>query len=459
MDASRRRHGRALLFTKVFAKLSLLLLSAAALADSRFSILYHEPVVLRDVLPAGQGFVTHDAAEIVHFDAFGRRFELQLELPDRLNRRHRNSDFELFTGRVAATPESWVRLMRRGDRLSGIIHDATDTYFIEPRSTIVEALADADPRHDSINVIYRLADTLVAPGLLSCKTRQSSDPVNGQAAFTKLAAELTAANTETAAAHIPTARIGVIADIDFFARFDSESASQIESLFNVVDGIFSAQVGVEINVTESLIIAAESQNPFSATTVAGDLLDELSDWRRLNQADLGLTHLVTDRALSSENPADSIAGLSFFGVPGRAGVCFAQSGAGISAWFGNLTALIIAHEIAHNFGAPHDGEPSDNPLSANPCESTPSSGFLMSATLSSAQTDQFSQCSLQEMQQVIDAAGCLTTSAASTPSPTPAAAGGGGGGALNWLSLLTLLAMAIIRRAKLSASSTARVAA
>ena len=457
MDKPFQRNGRAIFLAIFFAKLSWLWPVDSANADPQFTILYHEPVALQS-----EAFIRNqprpdDAVEILRFDAFGRRFEVELKLVSRSNRNYADADFELFTGHVSAAPESWVRLMRRGDEISGMIHDVSDVYFIEPYSALSESLDELSPRNDAINVIYRLADTLVEPGMLACESQPANEHVNGQTAFTKLAAELQAANTITAASHIPTATIGIIADLDFFARFGSESTSEIESMFNTVNGIFSDQVGVEINVQETLIVSTQNQNPFSATTVGVDLLDELGEWRRLNQRDLGLTHLVTDRDLTGDMSNEPIAGLSFFGVPGRAGVCFARSGAGLSAWFGSLTALIIAHEIAHNFGAPHDGEPSGEPGSPNACESTPTSGFIMSATLTSPATDQFSACSLQEMQKVIAAASCLATSSAQAPAPANGG-GGGGGGALNWPSLAILLLVAIRRRNVPDLCQTRRVA-
>ena len=456
MEEPCRRHGRAIFFAIFCAMLSGFSPAVSAGADPRFTILYHEPLILQSGASVGEDYPEHDVVENLRFDAFGRRFDVHLEAHSQRDGRYRTSDFELFTGHLTSAPESWVRLMRRGDRLSGIVHDVSDIYFIEPRSTVSDALTDLEPQNDSINVIYRLADTLIEPGMISCETRQSNELVNGQAAFTKLTAELTAANPTTAASGVPTANIGVIADLDFFTRFGGDSESEVESLFNVVDGIFTEQVSVKITVAESLIISSADQNPFSATMVGGELLDELAQWRRINQAELDLTHLVTDRDLTGENSSASIAGLSYLGVPGRAGVCFAQSGAGMSAWYGNLTALIITHEIAHNLGAPHDGKQSNNPLSASPCESTPSSGFIMSASLNSPQTDQFSPCSLQEMQKVIDAASCLSPQ----PVSAPVAVGGsdGGGGALNWLSLSFLLVTAIYRQPRLDLSSMRRVA-
>lgn len=446
MDALFRHNGRVILLTIVSVAFGGFGPMPPAIADSRVTILYHEPVELMGGTKFEQHGDTPGALEVIRFDAFGRRFEILLDVRSGLNERITNADFELFDGTLSTVPGSWVRLMRRGDELSGIIHDDSDTYIIEPRSSFSSY---TDTTGESVNVVYRLADTLVAPGMLSCDTRPGDEPVAGKAAFSHLTAELNAVTPNTAAAHITTASVGVVADLDFFARFDSDSQSQIESFFNVVDGIYSEQVGIEIDLADSFIITSENEDPFSPTTSGSELLDELAEWRRLNQRDLALTHLVTDRDLTGEDPNDPIAGLSFFGVPGRAGVCFARSGAGLSTWVGTLTALIIAHEIGHNFGAPHDGEVSDDSSFPNPCESTPTPGFLMSASIGPGSSDQFSTCSIEEMQKVIDAADCLTSvdpSPNPPPAPSTSSAGGGGGGAFSGSGLIILLLIAVRRR-------------
>ena len=459
MEHSRQRIGPALILMTVSAVLGWFLDIDPAVADPRVSILYHEPFVMRGEASTVAQDATNGVAEILRFDAFGRYFEVELERTTRLNRETANRDFELFRGRITNTPGSWVRLMRRGERFSGIVQDVSDTYIIEPRANLAAVLVNGGPQNDSVNIIYRLADTLVANGLLSCGTRQSDGPQNGQTAFNKLSAELTATNSLAATGEPPAAQVGAIADLDFFERFGEDSADEIESLFNVVDGIFSEQVGVGIIVEELLIISPEIENPFSNTTVGSELLNELGRWRRINQSHLDLTHLVTDRDLTGDDPVNFIAGLSFFGVPGTAGVCFSQSGAGMSAWFGNVTALIIAHEMGHNFGAPHDGEPPEEPSMENPCESTPASGFLMSTSLNSASSNEFSQCSLREMQKVIDEASCLrTTEPNRAVLPSGGGSNGGGGGAMNWLSLAMLFAAALIRRTRPGLPGQRRIA-
>jgi hypothetical protein len=59
-------------------------------------------------------------------------------------------------------------------------------------------------------------------------------------------------------------------------------------------------------------------------------------------------------------------------------------------------ALIAAHEIGHNFGAPHDGE--------GACASTPQT-FLMAPQLNG--NDKFSSCSVSQIQAVINTATCF----------------------------------------------------
>ncbi len=62
-------------------------------------------------------------------------------------------------------------------------------------------------------------------------------------------------------------------------------------------------------------------------------------------------------------------------------------------------SLVAAHEIGHNFGAPHDGEV------GSPCEAE-TGMFLMSPQLNGS--DQFSACSITEMSDDIAAASCIT---------------------------------------------------
>ena len=82
-------------------------------------------------------------------------------------------------------------------------------------------------------------------------------------------------------------------------------------------------------------------------------------------------------------------------------VCDVENGVSISSrsYGTTISALIMAHELGHNFGAEHDGEPGTS------CASV-SGGFIMASSVSGYST--FSQCSIDSMQPVLAAASCVT---------------------------------------------------
>jgi hypothetical protein len=93
------------------------------------------------------------------------------------------------------------------------------------------------------------------------------------------------------------------------------------------------------------------------------------------------------------------------GIAFISSLCRPQTGVGISETRGTGTggALIVAHEIGHNFGAPHDNQ------AGSACAGTPNA-FIMNPFSNGATT--FSQCSLAQMQPVIARAMCLVPVAA-----------------------------------------------
>ncbi len=163
-------------------------------------------------------------------------------------------------------------------------------------------------------------------------------------------------------------RIGVVGDFEFVSQFTTSTPEDaIVARMNVVDGIFTSQVGVKITLATPTLFRTDS-DPFTKTA-ASDLLSELRTYRSGSQAQraLGITHLMTGRNLDG----------STVGIAYISGLCSAEFGASLSQSTFNTTqsALIAAHEIGHNFGAPHDGE------SGSACASTPTD-YLMAAQLS-----------------------------------------------------------------------------
>jgi hypothetical protein len=164
---------------------------------------------------------------------------------------------------------------------------------------------------------------------------------------------------------------------------------------NDVDGIFSDQVGVHLAVS-TVRMFPDVNDPFTATTVPGTLLDEVGSYKGTAANGIrntGVAHLMTGRNLDGMT-----VGIAFTNAlcSPNFGVSLSMGGSEISS---TSAVLVAAHEIGHNFGAPHDTE------AGSACQSAPA-GFLMAPQLNGSST--FSQCSLAEMQPEIAGAACIT---------------------------------------------------
>ena len=330
---------------------------------------------------AGEG-----APLVMSFDALGRRFDLELEANSRLVSVARQNPLldgvDIYRGELAGRPGSWARIVVSDGMPSGMFWDGDEMYAIEaPGDSIVQS---------DVSVIYRLADAQVAPGSMSCGS--ASMATTGSAAIDGLLGELGAISQASGA--ISELEMGAVGDFEFTNSKggDAAAATAITTRLNNVDGIFSQQLGVQINVT-TIDTFSTSNDPFTDEREASGLLDELSTYRSTTPAQNsnGLTHLYTGRDLSG-----TTVGIAWTGA-----LCSNFFGAGLSEGNGSPTfdSLVAAHEIGHNFGAPHDGQ------SGSACESETGS-FIMAPQLNG--NDQFSSCSIAEMSDDIAGASCIS---------------------------------------------------
>ena len=337
---------------------------------------------------AGAGKPASTEPATLVFNAFSRSFTLELEPNGRLAALQASLDLPAGTGayrgKVAGRLGSWARIVLTDAGPTGFVFDGTTLYGIESGSDSATTGAPA---------MFRLADVYFAPGELGCEI--STAAIDGARAVTAMAHEFTALAAEGAALNLD---LGAVADFEFSQTFGADAETALLTRVNNIDGIFSEQLGVQITVAE-IDIFDVNDDPFT-TSVASELLDELASYRGATPAQdaNGLTHLFTGRDLDG-----STAGIAFLGA-----VCAQRTqfdtrsfGAGLSeARRGAiLDSLVAAHEIGHNFGAPHDGEAN------TPCASTPPT-FLMAPSVNG--NDQFSACSIAEIQDEIASASCLT---------------------------------------------------
>jgi len=357
------------------------------------SLSHHEPLQRLNIGGPGiEGSQKIGAAGPVEmsFDALGRSFELQLSPNARLLEKARDLAGNAVTpyrGKLAGNDNSWVRIVIADGTPAGLIWDGSELFAIErPGDNVVGS--------DS-TIIYRLADAIIAPGSMTCGAGGSL--TNGGAVYKTLSAELGAVTAQAAGA-VSEIDIGIVADAEFFGRHGSNSNQRIIDRMSLVDGYFSEQVGIQINWPLVQVFTDAATDPFTDTVVAGDLLVELRVYRdgEPNQHVNGLTHLWTGRNVENDTGSNSTVGIAYTGA-----LCSRRFGAGLSEGFGSTTfdSLVAAHEIGHNFGAPHDG------TSGSACESE-TGNFLMAPSLNGS--DQFSQCSLDQMAAEIENASCIT---------------------------------------------------
>jgi hypothetical protein len=405
-------------------------------AGNVFKILHHEALQIENAREGDN--------ESVSFEAYGRRFDLQLAPNERVQRAFgaRAGGSVAMKGSVANAPNSWVRMTRSaGGRWVGMFSDGFDVYAVEPAEDLGDALVQPMNEAGGTPVIFRLADALLPLQTAYCGTVQATAESSALKSYESVAEEI-GSQSGTA---LPTKRlmVGIIADYEFARFYDTSgggtTAEQaIVQRMNIVDGIFSAQLGVKIELAPPTVFR-DAKDPFERTD-ANQLLDELRRYRAVSATEMsrGVTHLMTGRDMDGET-----VGVAYLGS-----VCGGGAASSLSEGTRSTTsaALIAAHEIAHNFNAPHDGDAN------GACASTAES-FLMSPRLNGSQ--QFSSCSVEQMAQLVVQGRCLIDiepAPVVTPDPIgddgPSANGdqtaeAGGGAIEQALALVLALALAL----------------
>ena len=399
-----------------------------------------------------QSLVRTHGEHSLSFEAYGRRFDLSLEtnarLSEALQSKSSPSSLSLYRGTLDGSAGSWVRLAAKAGEVHGMIWDGTDLYVIEPAHTSDASFAASNgaPRAETLSseanpagttsnsaagdtnepstpVIFRLADVLMEPGATSCAVRadpagragsfsrdalEGVDPDTtdtggngrGDAAYGALLRELKgSAVIMQAAGATRRLTLSALGDASLLQRYlerglnTQDAQDGILIRLNNVDGIYSTQLAIELRV-DAVSIDHSLGNVLPDPVQPRSLLDELGTLRANSPAHRshGLTHLFTGRDLEGTT----------VGIAYVDSLCSSRHGAALTQaqstpW---QDTLVAAHEIGHNFGAPHDGDP------AEACHDAPPDHLMASAINGS---DTFSQCSLAQMNLRAQAASCIST--------------------------------------------------
>jgi Metallo-peptidase family M12/Domain of unknown function DUF11 len=331
-------------------------------------------------------------------NVYGKRLMLDLESNARLINQlpKAGNQIALLRGTLEGNAKSWVRITKTSEGTHGLIWDGTELYVVEPGSAVASALAVSLPRPDSATVIFKSSDTTMDLGSNSCASEAQSDVgavQTGLATYQALTTELSEQINNSSGGAKLRLEMQALADAAFRAQYSSDQAAldAIMVRLNNVDGIFTAQMGLEVQATDVRIYASDPGS-LSQSTDANTLLNSLGQLRNSNpvMGTYGVTHLFTGRDLDGET-----LGIAYIG-----NICGARYGVSLSesrnrgAW---IDSLVTAHELGHQLGAVHDG--------TGVCGGTPAQSYLMGEQINGS--SELSQCSRQSILATMQFAACL----------------------------------------------------
>ncbi|MCH8959637.1 MAG: hypothetical protein IH835_09340 [Proteobacteria bacterium] len=399
---------------------AILLIAANSFAAGRtadegsFRVLHHEPVISQGLRePAAL------AGRSIRFQALGRDFNLRLQDNNRLlaglpeNRRKKIlQGMEILRGQLDEIPGSWVRLTRSAGEIRGLIWDGQEMFAIGPGYEV--ALSSPTPAVIQTYgpVIFRWADTEnLYRDIVRAHPRLEELNAERQLGF--VTAELREKTMLHGGVDHFRLDIAALGDFEYANALGSIAESGLIDRVNSVDGIFDSQLGIQINLAELRVFDVAADDPFgttfAATSDASQLIDDVACYKcgASDQCELQIPPpICADPVLSSLGIVHLFTGVNLddntVGIAFRPGVCSPLFGVSLTqAILGpSPNYLVTAHEIGHNFNAPHDGDTSEA------CGGTPDNTFLMASQFNASTV--FSPCSIQEIQAEMARVSCLT---------------------------------------------------
>ena len=348
------------------------------------------------------------AGETMIISIYGKTYQAELSL----NKKFIKSDAEHYTGRLKDTPDNWLRLSEKGDQWQGLLHLQGDNYEIRQ-----QPLRNNTLTAELISGNLPLGDDRAFHDFRPYKKfrqnqRETVSPSSRQSIRTPSAqSRITTNNNQTVCSEEKMingvclfAKLELAFDAEYQEIMGEDSVFLAESLANMVEGFYLHTFGIGF---ETLTIAFPEGEMFPPNT--RNHLGELI--LRAGQGKVAaLTHLYNERVAGNldylksndsiflvvtGHPLSNAAGVAYTGgycdrpyVAGALSELYQDQGEVRTA----LTAIIIAHEIGHTFGAIHDGM-------GNSCDAT---GYIMAADVAASEAV-FSSCSVDSIRSKVNA--------------------------------------------------------
>lgn len=346
-------------------------------------------------------YVTSAQALVTEIIISGQQYQLVLEENTRL-KGFASKETQFFKGTVQGIAGSWVRLSKINNSWVGKIYLDDQLYNID--QTPVLAAQVTVPSASPVQTLT--AEVLDTSNLAeaSCGLSEAShNPEQQEGELNVGSKELLDGLVEGAAIPAPMVKSeGEVRVLDLqlaldhlFVKKNAGRQGAIDralSYINEVDAIYESHFGISMNVINFDTFETEQDDPITNETAASTVLKDIEDQhlagRLFQHKSASLKHLITDRAIDSP-----IVGLAWIGS-----LCTGYPFS-LTRVYGASTSLVIAHEIAHNFGASHDGEEGGNAASCD------SGNFIMSPAVSGARS--FSECSKSIIQSKVDSSSCI----------------------------------------------------
>lgn len=333
--------------------------------------------------------------------AAGRDFELQLTPRDLRAPGYRAEEtttvglfpteaavVSTYKGKISGEAASEVRVTIDGSNVTGFFQSGKERFFVEPARKYSDAALPNEA------VIYKEEDSLVQEPFF-CNA-----DIPGQIQYGN---DLVRRSSVSSPEALRVLEIATEADFEFVTLLGGTAAanSQILSILNMVEGTYSAELGLSISVTYQHTWS--SADPLAGTSTSTLLTNFTNYWNSnfpVASYPRDAAHLFTGKAYALSQ------GIAYVGA-----ICssppYSYGVSGYVSWAPGKFE-VPAHEIGHNLGANHAE-------TAQSCGNT-----LMNAQLSPTTQMTFCSFSRNEISNYLSTnSSCLATTGDPTPTPTP----------------------------------------